>query len=350
MEFTDVLRALESRAEDTVRRCIGRFGYPHDVFIPDAKGCYPAFWQRDFGYALEYMPECFETDMIVACCEDILANVRPSDGWAADRFYPDGSVIYAAGDPGRICGHDCLDTAAFITRTVNCVLTRLGVRTDAAKSFYLRWRAVLARAIYAMPVDGETGLVSNDPLYPHTVFGFTDTVCKTGLLCMESLDLWRAYRILDGLETAYGYGDGGFAAGAEKIEGSLERVFYRGALLDAATLDCAQPDIWASAYAVSQGFPLSDKAKKSIAGWLAENFESYMWRGLCAAQPRGDDVAALPRRIYARAGRIYERRILAGRLRLDRGDTRGGIPRACGAYIPRACRLRSRGMLLGMCQ
>lgn len=64
MEFTDVLRALESRAEDTVRRCIGRFGYPHDVFIPDAKGCYPAFWQRDFGYALEYMPECFETDMI----------------------------------------------------------------------------------------------------------------------------------------------------------------------------------------------------------------------------------------------------------------------------------------------
>jgi hypothetical protein len=278
--------ALKNTAEKIVNGCIGRFGYDFDVCIPDAEGAYPGFWHRDFGYMLEYTGEFFNPDMVKYNIELILENARLSDGWLPDRYMQDGSTFFSAGMPGSPCGHDCLDTITVMIRTFNCYLNMVDQKT--AKEFYLKWRTILIRALDAMPIDA-VGLVYNSPSDPHTVFGFTDTVCKTGLLCIESIDMWRAYNIIDKLDKQFNLPTKNYTDIIKKIESAFLPTFLRDdGMLNSATIDCKQLDIWASAYSVAIGFPMPDYVKMSIAEWLARNYDSVSMFGYIRHTPLGE--------------------------------------------------------------
>lgn len=282
----DVLSVLKTISEKIVNGCIGRFGYEFDVCIPAAEGEYPGFWHRDFDYMLEYTGEFFNPSMVKPCIEVILENARPSDGWLPDRYMQDGSVFYSAGMPGAPCGHSCLDTAALMVRSTNCYLNM--VDDETAKNFYLKWRPTLIRALDAMPMD-DCGLVYNSPDNPHTVFGFTDTVCKTGLLFIESIDMWRAYRIIEDLDKRFSIPSGKYADAIKKIEAALLPTFLRDdGMLNSATIDCKQLDIWASAYLIAVGFPIPDSVKLSIQKWLARNYDSVSMHGYIRHTPQGE--------------------------------------------------------------
>jgi hypothetical protein len=135
-----------------------------------------------------------------------------------------------------------------------------------------------------------SGLVWNDPERPHSPYGFTDTVAKTGELFMESLLYWRAAKMLAEQERAFGDASGGEAwtRRAWAIEKSIGSLWDEAAgMFFAASRDCRQTDIWGNAYAVYVDFPLGPK-KERIVAWLAANFDRCVWHGQIRHLPAGE--------------------------------------------------------------
>jgi len=134
------------------------------------------------------------------------------------------------------------------------------------------------------------GLVWNDPAHPHSPYGFTDTVAKTGELFMESLLYWRAAKILAVWEHAFGEAkrEATWIRRASAIEGRIGLLWddETGMFL-AASSDCRQTDIWGNAYAVYHEFPLGGKRER-ILDWLAANIDLYVWHGQIRHLPAGE--------------------------------------------------------------
>ena len=245
------------------------------MYTPDGVKNYNALWTRDFNYMLEYAGEYIPVENAVACIEYLLEHVHEGDCWLPDRVYSNGSVNYAAGDMDY--SRRNLDNNSFIVISLDCVLERMD--GEAGKALFEKWETTLMTALDSLPKD-ENGLVYNDPQNPHSPYGFTDCICKTGSLMKESLLLWRAYSIMAKWQSAYGLDASVAAAGAKRIEDVLISTFQNeDGMLDAATVDCRQTDIWGSCYAVSIGFPMEESLKKSIADYLAENYNELVQMG-----------------------------------------------------------------------
>jgi hypothetical protein len=152
-------------------------------------------------------------------------------------------------------------------------------KKDAQKLFRL-WSSALDRAMDWVP-RAASGLVWNDPAKPHSPYGFTDTIGKTGELFFESLLYWTACRRL-----AEWHQKSGDTEAAKAFRESASRIEHHlGALWDAksgaflaATKDCRQLDIWGNAYAIWLDFPLGAR-RKHVLRFLAANYERCVWRG-----------------------------------------------------------------------
>jgi hypothetical protein len=154
---------------------------------------------------------------------------------------------------------------------------------------FAAWEPALVRGMDWIP-RGVHGLVWNDPRRPHSPYGFTDTVAKTGDLFMESVLYWRATGMLAALEQRYGTAAKADAllaraAAIEKAIGSLWDD--KAGMFLAASVDCRQIDIWGNAYAVAAGFPLAAKRDR-IVDYLVSNYNRYVWRGQVRHLPRGE--------------------------------------------------------------
>gem|GEM_PF-361994 len=138
----------------------------------------------------------------------------------------------------------------------------------------------LHRAMQSIP-RSRNGLVWINPKKPHTSYGFTDGIVKTGNELYCSLLFWQASNLL--AEMAYKAGDEKLKAyykgEAKKIEQNIDVLWdaKRNAFL-AATESCRQIDIWGNAYAVWINFPLGDKLDK-MQRFLADNFDQYVYKG-----------------------------------------------------------------------
>lgn len=245
------------------------------MYTPDGVKNYNALWTRDFTYMLEYGGDYIPTENAVACINYLLEHVHEGDCWLPDRVYANGAVNYAAGD--MPFNRANLDNNSFIVIALDCVLSRMSAAEG--KALFERWQTTLRTALDAIPKDAN-GLVCNDPLNPHSPYGFTDCICKTGSLMKESLLLWRAESIMAKWQKAYGLDSAVAARNAKRIENVLIATFRNeDGMLDAATVDCAQSDIWGSCYAVSIGFPMEDTLKKSIADYIAANYDGLVQMG-----------------------------------------------------------------------
>jgi hypothetical protein len=263
----DVLAEAEAFLTEQSRKLLeGCQLAAHDgtrLYTPDGEGHYHALWTRDFAYMAEYAGDLIPPKDVVAGFEYLLKGVR-DDGAAPDRVTVEGKAIYTAGPEDHPLGQENLDNPMFLVLLADQCRKRAPqlAKWDA-------WKSTLRRTLDWVP-RSESGLVWNDPKKPHSPYGFTDTIAKTGELCMESLLYWRACRVMD--EEAY-------LDRAKRIEKSITKLFdeKRGALL-AATVDCRQIDVWANAFALSIGFPLGER-RNLILSFLHDHLNDYIWRG-----------------------------------------------------------------------
>lgn len=247
------------------------------LYTPDGIANYNAQWLRDFSYMAEYAGFAIPEEEIISCIRYSIRH-RREDGWMPDRVTRDGIGVYAAGEMGSPIGEANLDNTPFLVFTVYSLYQRMDMEHFGI--LFREWEPYLSRGLSLIPLN-QKGMVYNDPAKPHSPYGFTDTVCKTGELFMESLLFWRACRMMETLCTLYCIGDGvkyaALSASVERCLGTLRDADT--GLYYAASGDCRQIDIWGMAYMLYIGFPAGDAEKETILTFLCENYDRYMYKG-----------------------------------------------------------------------
>jgi hypothetical protein len=244
------------------------------LYTPDGKGNYAALWTRDYSYMVENCLDLMPKEHASACIRYLLAGQR-GDGCIPDRRQPDGISVYSAGPSNAPVGGPPLDNSAFMVFLVADYVERTG-----DLDFFRPTAKPLIKAMDYVP-RSEAGLVWNDPRKPHSPYGFTDCVGKTGEQFFDSLLYWRACRRLAGL--LHDTDNGGTAAHMEKradlIEQNIARLWDEKASgFLAAGIDCRQLDLWGNAYAIYIDFPLGER-RDPILRMLRDNYGRYAWHG-----------------------------------------------------------------------
>jgi hypothetical protein len=175
-------------------------------------------------------------------------------------------------------GEPNLDNPQFLVIAADEHLRRLEKRRQ--ETLFRQWASQLDLGMDYLP-RSEAGLIQNDPQRPHSPYGFTDTVGKTGELFLESVLYWTACKRM-----SFWHKEIGQRAKAKDYRQravAIEKAI--GVLWDdatgmflAATVDCRQVDIWGNAYALYVGFPLGPKRAR-VQQFLAANYDRFVWRG-----------------------------------------------------------------------
>lgn len=256
------------------------------LYTPDGKANYNALWTRDFAYMVENAHDLIPPEHIEACIRYLLKGQR-ADGAIPDRVDTRGVPVYSGGPENSPLGEPNLDNTQFIVIAADEYLRSLPPKRSRA--LFSEWADQLDKGMDYLPRSGR-GLIFNDPKKPHSPYGFTDTVGKTGELFMESLLYWTACsRLTDWHKKIGGNSKANeFHRRAKLIERNISTLWNEtSGMFFAATIDCRQTDIWANAYALHTDFPLGRKAKQ-IREYLVRNYDSYVWRGQIRHLPKGE--------------------------------------------------------------
>ncbi len=270
-----MLNDIKALTMKLVRGCTKKTPQGVTLFTPDGVASYDALWLRDFSYMVEYAPETVSTEEIIDCINFAISGKR-SDGWMPDRIYADGLAVYAAGEVGKPVGEANLDNTPFLVFIVSDLMKRINM--PLGKQLFDRWHDVLAQGLMIIPT-APNGLVYSDPHRPHSPYGFTDTVGKTGCLFMESLLLWRACAKMENMCASFGRDVSCWMDMKRKIEESIFELYDKqsGAFF-AASEDCRQIDIWGNAYMLFIGFP-AGKTCDAVLRFLHCHASDYIFNG-----------------------------------------------------------------------
>jgi len=270
----DDIAWLEAEARRQLAGCVIEAHDGTPLCTPDGQGHYAALWTRDFAYMVENAPDLIPPENVRSCILYLLAGQR-EDGCIPDRVQADGLPVYSAGPVGEPLGDPPTDNSQFMIKLVADY-----VRATGDLDFFRGVAGKLVRAMDFTPRSGR-GLIMIDPGRPHSPYGFTDTIAKTGELLFSSLLYWEASRELAALFEKTGDSarvvDFGAKAGA--IERNLGSLWdEKAGMFLAASADCRQIDIWGNAYAVYARFPLGPK-KERIINYLVRNYSRFIYRG-----------------------------------------------------------------------
>lgn len=255
------------------------------MYTPDGQGRYASHWTRDFAYMVEDAGELIPLQDIKEGIQYLIDGVR-EDGWIPDRVDGAGEPWYTAGGRNELEALPNIDNGQFLCLVAGAYLSR--IPKEQAIEQFKEWKDTLQRGIDCLDTD-ENGIVDNSSVPPHSPYGFTDTVQKTGLLCMETLLLWRAKKILITWLKESGFDFEKYQKDCENIERTFLDVFLmENGTFRAATGKCNQSDIWATCYAVSIGFPLPEKIKDGIVTYFVENYEFIVQDGQLRHLPAGE--------------------------------------------------------------
>jgi hypothetical protein len=265
---------LEAEARRQLAGCVIPARDGTRLYTPDGQGHYAALWTRDFAYMVENAADLIPREDARRGILYLLAGQR-EDGCVPDRVQADGLAVYSAGAVDQPLGDPPTDNSPFLVKLVADYVDATG-----DLEFFRAAADRLVRAMAFTPRSGR-GLVYIDPAHPHSPYGFTDTIGKTGELLFSSLLYWEASRRLVSLFALAG--DPARAAEFEARAGAIERGLdalwdERAGMFLAATADCRQVDIWGNAYVVYAGFPLGPKRAR-IVDYLARNYGRFIYRG-----------------------------------------------------------------------
>ena len=254
------------------------------LYTPDGFGFYKALWGRDFAYILQSAGEFIPEEEMKAAIEFLMAGAR-EDGWVPDRVEPDGVARYTAGD-AHFPASPNLDTGPFLVIAADVYLHQLPA--EQAKEQFEAWQNVLQRSLDCLPVD-ENGFIWNHATPPHSPYGFTDCIVKTGKLAMETLLLWQALKIMAEWGNSCGRDAAALKERLQAIEGAFAPTFTdETGMLLASTRCCSQIDVWASCYAVHIGFPLAENQLDRISRWLIDRWDEVTEGGQIRHLPGGE--------------------------------------------------------------
>ena len=247
------------------------------LYVPDGRGHYAALWTRDFAYMVLNSGHLMPLEDIAACIQYLIKGQR-ADGVIPDRVTPDGRAVYVAGPENQPLGGFNLDNGPFLVLAADWIISQLPLLRQ--RRVIEGWVKALARGMDVIPLS-PSGLVYNDPQQPHSPYGFTDCIAKTGELFLESVLYWEACLALARL-----YGRLGEAVPANvyidravAIEQSVDALWDDAAgVFLAASHDCRQVDIWGNAYAVYTGLTTLAQQER-VLDFLVVHFQDYTWCG-----------------------------------------------------------------------
>lgn len=284
------LAASVAWLEQTTRTLLVGCRVPADdgtwLYTPDGKGNYRALWTRDFAYMVQNAGDLLPPREVEAALRLLIRGIR-ADGATPDRVQPDGVSVYAGGPADQPLGEPNLDNGPFLALAIDAHLSRLP--PEQAAALFREWAPELRRAIAWVPLSAN-GLVWNHPLRPHSPYGFTDTVGKTGSLLFESLLYWDACRRLASRHRELGERDlaRDYRARARLVERHLGLLWNEQAgAFFAASGDCRQLDVWGNAFALWIDFPLGTKRAR-ILKWLLAEQPRFVWHGQVRHLLRGE--------------------------------------------------------------
>ncbi len=239
---------LENEAKRQIEGCNKSAFDGTMLYTPDGKGHYNALWTRDFSYMVENAADMIPLKEIESAIRCLFRGQR-GDGATPDRVQIDGLPVYCVlGNPPN----PATDNPQFMAK-----LTMDYVKLSDKSDFFREFERQLARGLNFITL-GEEGLVYIDPNKPHSPYGFTDCIAKTGSLLYSSLLYWEACREMAELyELTEGKDEGAeYVERAEKIEENIDLLWCSEmGLYYAASVDCRQLDVWSNAYAIYIGFP-----------------------------------------------------------------------------------------------
>ncbi len=233
-------------------------------------GIYQGIWMRDFDFLLNNAPELVQPLEIKKTYYAFLKHQR-CDGSVPKSLNPNGYPSYVCWGRGESTE---ADSAQYMVKMVYDYYQYTGdIELFASTSSNLK------RAMDSMP-RSSLGLIWIDPDFPHTGFGFTDCIVKTGNEFFCSLLYWEASILMSAMLKKIGNMNLAleFSERAKKVEKNIGVLWdeKQGAYL-AATVDGRKVDIWGNAYMLYIGFP--SKNKKDVGKFLTENYDRIIYNG-----------------------------------------------------------------------
>lgn len=272
---------LETEAQKEIAGCRRTAADGTILFTPDGQGNYGALWTRDFAYMVENAYHLLDPKEVRAAILYLLHGQRP-DGCIPDRRQVDGRAVYSAGPADAPLGDPPTDNAQFMVD-----LVYNDVRHSNDLTFTRQHLAELHRALEWVP-RSPSGSVFIPPGRRQSPYGFTDTVAKSGELCFSSLLYWKACRQMTELCARCGEDSAAYVERATQIEQGLQRLWDPDVgAFRAATGDCRQADIWASAFAVYIGFARGALLERLL-GFLCMHYDRIVWHGQVRHLLRGE--------------------------------------------------------------
>ncbi len=245
------------------------------LYFPDGSGNYPALWTRDFCYMVEGAGQFIPSEEILGCIDYLLAGQR-EDGTIPDRVYTDGHPVYCAGpEEGPLGPGPPTDNPQFLAKLL-CAYVKLSGDHQALSQ---RMDKLMA-AMDAIPLSRES-LVFVDPNSPHSGYGFTDCIAKTGKVFFSSMLYWEACRRLGATCAEYEYHEDAHywhervAAIGSNLQQFVDDEY---GLFIAASEDCKQIDIWGNAYAAVIRLA-SKKEARNIAQFFIDFYSEFVYHG-----------------------------------------------------------------------
>jgi hypothetical protein len=277
---------LEGKSLQLIRSARTTMNDGTAAFLPNAgTGGYNwAFWLRDYSYMLEGSPEAFTKQELRQACLTFVGALR-SDGAGVDCVRLDGTPNYMPG--GNRGENPITDGGPF---TVDMAWRTHQILNDT--SLLQQIIDPLVKTMQAVPRDPANGLVHIDPTktYDRVPYGFTDTVKKTGdELFTSLLDVRASRQLADLLDASGRTADAStWRTAAEAKAVAIRNTFWDSTtgLFNAATVQCKQPDIWGSAFAVQLGVATSDQSL-SVARYLKAHYSDIVQDGQIRHLPGG---------------------------------------------------------------
>jgi hypothetical protein len=230
---------------------------------------YPACYLRDFVYMVEAAPEFIPPADTRALLTLFLTNCR-EDGLAPEKVMPNGQAVYGCHGPLPV-----VDSGPFLVKLMQAYLAQQD-DIDFLRAHFAR----LPAALSVLPTEAATGLVWVDPTQPHTAYGFSDTIAKTGQEFYCSLLLFEAWGLVHTF--ALRLGETAVAAESTRRREQLRNSFpllwaEEEGMFNAASLDCHQVDVWGSLYACVVG-AATDVQRQRIGAWFTAQREHVLYR------------------------------------------------------------------------
>ena len=274
----DDLAWLEKASAQNVRAARrtmndGTAAYPPQVGIG-----YNAFWLRDYAYVLEGCADVIPEKELLAAA-NLFVNAVSSDGAGVDCVKYDGTPIYKPGY-GSMGENPVADGSQFTVAVVYLTWKQTGSDTLLEPRILDR----LIQTLRVVPTNPRTGLVfiSDKTPWDRCPYGFTDTIRKRGDVFFSSLLQFEAAARLAEMLEAAGRPDEAkeFRVLAENVRAKINEVFWDETLglYRAATIRCAQGDVWGSAFAVYLGVA-DEKTSRKIAETFQKNYDGIVQNG-----------------------------------------------------------------------